>query len=77
MPAVLQPRRPEDFELLYEGRRRGSTGRPQPALLALAGAGAIRGRILDLADLGEQPEPSAGPSAHRPGPRARRDDLPT
>jgi len=48
MPAVLQPRRPEDFELLYEGTPPWETGRPQPALLALAEAGAIRGRVLDV-----------------------------
>jgi SAM-dependent methyltransferase len=48
MPAVLQPRRPEDFELLYEGTPPWETGRPQPALLALAEAGMIRGRVLDV-----------------------------
>jgi SAM-dependent methyltransferase len=48
MPAVSQPRRPEDFELLYEGTPPWETGRPQPALLALAEAGAIRGRVLDV-----------------------------
>ena len=45
---VLQPRRPEDFELLYQGTPPWETGRPQPALLALAEAGAIRGRVLDV-----------------------------
>ena len=48
MPAVLQPRRPEDFDLLYEGAPPWEIGRPQPALLALAEAGAIRGRVLDV-----------------------------
>jgi SAM-dependent methyltransferase len=48
MPAVLQPRRPEDFDLLYEGTPPWETGRPQPALLALAEAGAIHGRVLDV-----------------------------
>jgi SAM-dependent methyltransferase len=48
MPAVLRPRRPEDFELLYEGTPPWETGRPQPGLLALAEAGAIRGRVLDV-----------------------------
>jgi cyclopropane fatty-acyl-phospholipid synthase-like methyltransferase len=48
MPAVLQPRRPEDFELLYEGTPPWETGRPQPALLALTEAGVIRGRVLDV-----------------------------
>jgi cyclopropane fatty-acyl-phospholipid synthase-like methyltransferase len=46
--AVLRPRRPEDFDLLYEGTPPWETGRPQPALLALAEAGAIRGRVLDV-----------------------------
>jgi SAM-dependent methyltransferase len=48
MPAVMRPRRPEDFDLLYEGTPPWETGRPQPALLALAEAGAIRGRVLDV-----------------------------
>jgi len=48
MPAVLQPRRPEDFDLLYEGQPPWEIGRPQPALLALAAAGAIHGRVLDV-----------------------------
>jgi cyclopropane fatty-acyl-phospholipid synthase-like methyltransferase len=48
MPTVLQPRRPEDFDLLYEGTPPWETGRPQPALLALADSGAIRGRVLDV-----------------------------
>jgi SAM-dependent methyltransferase len=46
--AVLRPRRPEDFDRLYEGMPPWDTGRPQPALLALAQAGAIRGRVLDV-----------------------------
>jgi cyclopropane fatty-acyl-phospholipid synthase-like methyltransferase len=48
MPAVLQPRRPEDFDLLYEGTPPWEIGRPQPAMLALAEAGAIQGRVLDV-----------------------------
>ena len=48
MPAVLRPRRPEDFDLLYEGTPPWEIGRPQPALLALAEAGAFRGRVLDV-----------------------------
>jgi cyclopropane fatty-acyl-phospholipid synthase-like methyltransferase len=48
MPAVLKPRRPEDFDLLYEGTPPWELGRPQPALQALAEAGAIRGRVLDV-----------------------------
>lgn len=48
VPAVLRPRRPEDFDALYEGTPPWETGRPQPAMLALAEAGAIRGRVLDV-----------------------------
>lgn len=48
MPAVPRPRRPEDFELLYKGTPPWEIGRPQPALLALAEAGAIGGRVLDV-----------------------------
>src|SRR4029453_10166867 len=48
MPTVLQPRRPGDFHLLYEGTLPWETGRPQRALLALADSGAIRGRVLDV-----------------------------
>jgi SAM-dependent methyltransferase len=48
MPPVLQPRRPEDFDLLYEQRPPWEIGRPQPALLVLAEAGAIHGRVLDV-----------------------------
>ena len=47
-PAALGPRRPEDFDLMYEGTPPWETGRPQSALLALAEAGAIRGRVLDV-----------------------------
>jgi SAM-dependent methyltransferase len=48
MPAALRLRRPEDFDLAYEGTPPWEIGRPQPALLALAEAGAIRGRVLDV-----------------------------
>jgi hypothetical protein len=44
MPAVLRPRRPEDFDAIYAGTPPWETGRPQPALVALAEAGAFRGR---------------------------------
>ena len=47
-PAALGPRRPEDFDLMYEGTPPWETGRPQSALLALGEAGAIRGRVLDV-----------------------------
>jgi SAM-dependent methyltransferase len=48
MPAVLRPRRPEDFDVLYEGTPPWEIGRPQPALAALAETGALRGRVLDV-----------------------------
>src|SRR6266540_196061 len=44
-PGSGQPRGPED---LYTGTPPWDIGRPQPALLALAEAGAIRGRVLDV-----------------------------
>jgi SAM-dependent methyltransferase len=48
IPAVFRPRRPEDFEALYAGTPAWDTGRPQPAFVRLAEAGAIRGRVLDV-----------------------------
>ncbi len=48
MPRPVPPRRAEDFEALYAGTPPWDIGRPQPALLALAEAGAIRGRVLDV-----------------------------
>jgi ubiquinone/menaquinone biosynthesis C-methylase UbiE len=47
-PRPLQPRRPEHFDALYAGRPPWDIGRPQPAFVALAEAGAIRGRVLDV-----------------------------
>jgi SAM-dependent methyltransferase len=47
-PRLWRPRRPEDFDALYEGRPPWDIGRPQPAFRALAEAGAIRGRVLDV-----------------------------
>ena len=44
----FRPRRPEDFDALYAGTPPWDIGRPQPALLALAEAGALRGRVLDV-----------------------------
>ena len=46
MPA--RRRRPEDFDALYAGTPPWETGRPQPAFVALAEAGAVRGRVLDV-----------------------------
>jgi SAM-dependent methyltransferase len=47
-PRLRRPRRPEDFDALYEGRPPWDIGRPQPAFRALAEAEAIRGRVLDV-----------------------------
>ena len=44
----MRPRRAEDFDALYAGTPPWDIGRPQPAFLALAEAGAIRGRVLDV-----------------------------
>jgi SAM-dependent methyltransferase len=44
----MGPRRTEDFDALYAGTPPWDIGRPQPAFLALAEAGAIRGRVLDV-----------------------------
>jgi SAM-dependent methyltransferase len=41
-------RQPEDFNFLYTGTPPWDIGRPQPAFVALAQAGAIRGRVLDV-----------------------------
>ncbi|SPF50285.1 Methyltransferase type 11 [Candidatus Sulfopaludibacter sp. SbA4] len=40
--------RPEDFDTFYTGTPPWDIGRPQPAFLALAESGAIRGRVLDV-----------------------------
>ena len=45
---LFRPRRPEDFDVLYAGTPPWDIGRPQPAFLALAEAGALRGRVLDV-----------------------------
>lgn len=42
------PRRPADFEEFYQVTPPWDIGRPQPAFLALADAGVLRGRVLDL-----------------------------
>jgi SAM-dependent methyltransferase len=44
----LRPRRSADFEGLYEGTPPWDIGRPQKALLELAEAGSIAGRVLDV-----------------------------
>ncbi len=43
-----RPRTREDFETYYADKPPWDIGRPQPAFLALAQAGAIRGRVLDV-----------------------------
>jgi SAM-dependent methyltransferase len=48
LPRLLRPRRPEDFDALYQGTPPWDIGRPQPAIQALAEAGALRGRVLDV-----------------------------
>jgi len=41
------PRQPHDFDEMYTGTPPWDIGRPQPALLALAEAGALQGTVLD------------------------------
>jgi cyclopropane fatty-acyl-phospholipid synthase-like methyltransferase len=48
LPGPVPPRRAEDFDALYTGTPPWDIGRPQPAFLALAEAGAVRGRVLDV-----------------------------
>jgi len=47
-PASFRARRAEDFDALYAGTPPWDIGRPQPALLRLAEAGLLRGRVLDV-----------------------------
>lgn len=47
-PRPLQPRRREEFDAFYTSTPVWDIGRPQPALAALADAGAFRGRVLDI-----------------------------
>jgi len=44
----LRPRRAEEFDEFYEGTPPWDIGRPQPAFVGLAEAGAITGRVLDV-----------------------------
>ncbi len=44
----LQPRSKEDFDQMYVGTPPWDIGRPQPAFLALADAGALQGKVLDV-----------------------------
>ncbi len=47
-PGPMQRRRHEDFDAYYAGTPPWDIGGPQPVFLALAEAGAIRGRVLDV-----------------------------
>jgi SAM-dependent methyltransferase len=47
LPGSAESRSPEDFDQMYSGTPPWDIGRPQPVFLALAEAGAIRGRVLD------------------------------
>src|ERR1039458_5240791 len=47
-PGPMRPMRPEHFDASYAGTPPWDIGRPQPAFLALAEAGTIRGRVLDV-----------------------------
>jgi hypothetical protein len=48
LPGPARPRHAEDFDALYTGTPPWDIGRPQPAFVALADAGAVRGRVLDV-----------------------------
>ncbi len=48
LPGPMRPRRPEDFDAFYAVTPPWDIGRPQPAFLELAQAGALRGRVLDV-----------------------------
>ncbi len=47
-PDLAPPSRAEHFDALYVGAPPWVIGRPQPAFLRLAEAGAVRGRVLDV-----------------------------
>jgi SAM-dependent methyltransferase len=64
-PGSGQPSGPED---LYTSTPPWDIGRPQPAFLALADAGAIRGRVLDVGcGTGEHVLMAAGPGLDATG----------
>jgi cyclopropane fatty-acyl-phospholipid synthase-like methyltransferase len=44
----LRPRQPHDFEEMYAATPPWDIGRPQPAFLALADAGRLEGKLLDV-----------------------------
>src|SRR6266571_1053785 len=47
-PVPVRLARPQDFEAVYAGRPPWGIGRPQPAFVGLADAGALEGRVLDV-----------------------------
>jgi SAM-dependent methyltransferase len=47
-PGPLRPRQKHDFDEMYTGTPPWDIGRPQPAFLALAEAGAVQGTVLDV-----------------------------
>jgi cyclopropane fatty-acyl-phospholipid synthase-like methyltransferase len=47
-PGPVRPRRPEDFDAIYQGKPGWDIGRPQPAFLVLAEAGMVTGSVLDV-----------------------------
>src|SRR6266498_4889275 len=48
LPLPMRPRRPEEFDAMYAGTPPWDIGRPQPAFLELAQAGALQGHVLDV-----------------------------
>ena len=48
LPGPLRPRRPADFDEMYTDVPPWDIGRPQSEFVALADAGALRGRVLDV-----------------------------
>ena len=47
-PGPRRPRRPEDFDVIYQGKPAWDIDRPQPAFLELAEAGVVTGTVLDV-----------------------------
>ena len=47
-PGPCRPRRPEDFDAVYQGKPAWDIDRPQPAFLKLAEAGRVTGVVLDV-----------------------------
>jgi ubiquinone/menaquinone biosynthesis C-methylase UbiE len=47
-PGPVRPRRPGDFDAIYQGKPAWDIDRPQPAFLRLADAGLVSGVVLDV-----------------------------